>query len=57
MKRNYDNELNNTKDHKYAYNFDFSVMHKYMIKSFEPFFIDGNVLEMGSSLGDFTDRL
>ena len=48
MKRNYDNELNNTKDHKYAYNFDFSVMHKYMIKSFEPFFIDGNVLEMGS---------
>ena len=57
MKRNYDNELNNTKDHKYAYNFDFSVMHKYMIKSFEPFFIDGNVLEMGSSFGDFTERL
>ena len=57
MKRNYDNELNNTKDHKYAYNFDFRVMHKYMIKSFEPFFIEGNVLEMGSSFGDFTERL
>ena len=55
--RDYNQELKNTADHKYAYNFDFDVMHKYMIKSFEPFFTKGNVLELGSSLGRFTERL
>jgi len=56
-KRDYNLESQNTSDHKYAYNFDFDVMHKYMIRSFEPFFKPGNALELGSFRGDFTQRL
>ncbi len=55
--RNYNKELSDTADHKYAYNFDFDVMHRFMIQSFEPFFNTGNCLEMGSFKGDFTKRL
>lgn len=55
--RNYNNELNDTLDHKYAYNFDFDVMHHYMIESFKHHFVTGNCLELGSSKGDFTKRL
>jgi len=54
--RDYNAELKDTNDHKYAYGFDFDVMHKYMIRSFEPFFNDGNFLELGSFKGDFTRR-
>lgn len=57
IKRNYDKEFRDTSDHKYAYNFDFDVMHPYMIKSFEPFFKNDDVLELGSFKGDFTTRL
>lgn len=56
-KRDYNLESQNTSDHKYAYNFDFDVMHKYMIRSFEPFFKPGNALELGSFRGAFTQRL
>ena len=56
-KRDYNAELKDTSDHKYAYNFDFDVMHHYMIKSCEPFWKEGNCLEMGSFKGDFTRRL
>jgi 2-polyprenyl-3-methyl-5-hydroxy-6-metoxy-1,4-benzoquinol methylase len=55
--RNYNVELQDTPDHKYAYNFDFDVMHRFMIQSFEPFFQPGNCLELGSFKGDFTRRL
>lgn len=55
--RDYNKEFKDTTDHKYAYNFDFDVMHKYMIKSFEPFFRKGSLLELGSFKGDFTKRL
>jgi 2-polyprenyl-3-methyl-5-hydroxy-6-metoxy-1,4-benzoquinol methylase len=55
--RNYNTELKDTADHKYAYNFDFDVMHRFMIQSFEPFFRKGNCLELGSFKGDFTRRL
>jgi 2-polyprenyl-3-methyl-5-hydroxy-6-metoxy-1,4-benzoquinol methylase len=55
-KRDYDGEINDTNDHKYAYGFDFDVMHYYMIKSFEPFFKKGSLLELGSFKGDFTKR-
>ncbi|MDP3921146.1 MAG: class I SAM-dependent methyltransferase [Candidatus Omnitrophota bacterium] len=55
--RNYNNELKDTPDHKYAYNFDFDVMHPYMLRSLEPYFRKGNVLELGSFKGDFTKRL
>lgn len=55
--RNYNAELQDTADHRYAYNFDLDVMHKYMVRSFESFFITGNCLELGSFKGDFTRRL
>ncbi len=55
-KRDYNDEIEDTKDHKYAYGFDFDVMHPYMIKSFEPFFQKGSLLELGSFKGDFTRR-
>ena len=32
-------------------------MHPFMLRSFEPFFNDGSVLELGSFRGDFTRRL
>jgi 2-polyprenyl-3-methyl-5-hydroxy-6-metoxy-1,4-benzoquinol methylase len=55
--RNYNQELKDTSDHKYAYNFDFDVMHHYMIESFKHHFVKGNCLELGSSKGDFTKCL
>src|SRR5436305_10706061 len=55
--RDYNQEAKDAVNHKYAYNFDFGVMHPYMIKSFLPFFRKGNVLELGSFRGDFTRRL
>lgn len=57
VKRDYNTELKDTADHKYAYNFDFDVMHKFMIRSFEPFYREGSCLELGSFKGDFTRRL
>jgi SAM-dependent methyltransferase len=54
--RDYNKEIRDTKDHKYAYSFDFDVMHPYMLKSFAPFFKEGNLLELGSFKGDFTKR-
>lgn len=54
--RDYDSEISDTADHQYAYNFDFDVMHPYMIRSFKPFFRSGNLLELGSFKGDFTRR-
>jgi 2-polyprenyl-3-methyl-5-hydroxy-6-metoxy-1,4-benzoquinol methylase len=55
--RDYNKEMNDTADHKYAYNFDFDVMHHYMLESFIPFFKEGSLLELGSFKGDFTRRL
>jgi len=55
-RRDYNIEINDTSKHKYAYEFDFDVMHPYMIKSFEPFFSKGSLLELGSFKGDFTRR-
>jgi len=54
--RDYNKELKDTSDHKYGYSFDFDVMHPYMIKSFLPFFKEGNFLELGSYKGNFTKR-
>lgn len=55
--RNYDTEIKDTADHQYAYSFDFDVMHPYMMRSFEPFFVPGSVLELGGFKGDFTRHL
>jgi 2-polyprenyl-3-methyl-5-hydroxy-6-metoxy-1,4-benzoquinol methylase len=57
MTRNYNAEILDTADHKYAYGFDFDVMHPFMMRSFEPFFLTGSLLELGSFKGDFTRRL
>ena len=56
-KRNYDKERKNVRGHKYAYDFDFDVMHPFMMRSFKPFFRQGNVLELGSYTGNFTKLL
>lgn len=55
--RDYNKEFKDTEDHKYAYDFDFDVIHPFMLQSFKPFFKDGNLLELGSYKGDFTKRL
>lgn len=57
MERDYNAELKDTSEHKYVYNFDFDVMHPFMLRSFQPFFRPGNLLELGSFKGDFTQRL
>ena len=57
MTRDYNQEFKDNQDRKYVYGFDFDVMHPYMVKSFEPHFKTGNVLELGSFKGDFTKRL
>lgn len=56
-KREYNLEISDTKDHKYAYDFDFDVMHPFMLRSFEGSFKEGSLLELGSFKGDFTRRL
>jgi 2-polyprenyl-3-methyl-5-hydroxy-6-metoxy-1,4-benzoquinol methylase len=55
--RDYNLEIKDTSSHEYAYGFDFDVMHPFMIRTFSPFFNQGNVLELGSFKGDFTQRL
>src|SRR5687767_1483251 len=55
--RDYDRELRDTPDHKYAYTFDLDVMHPFMLRAFEPFTRPGSVLELGSYTGEFTARL
>jgi len=57
--RDYNRELgdaDSAENERYAYSFDFDVMHPYMIRSFEPFFNSGSLLEMGSYKGNFTER-
>ncbi|MCW1920310.1 class I SAM-dependent methyltransferase [Rhodobacter sp. KR11] len=57
ISRNYDAELQDTADHRYAYDFDFDVMHKYMVRAFQPLLRPGSMLELGSFKGAFTKRL
>jgi len=55
--RDYNREMQDSSERRYAYGFDFDVMHPFMIRAFEPFFQPGSVLELGSYKGDFTRRL
>lgn len=55
--RNFNQETKDACDHKYAYDFDFDVMHPLMLRAFSPFFREGSLLELGSYRGDFTKRL
>ncbi len=57
MDRNYNQECKDQNNHKYAYSFDLDVMHPYMIKAFQPFFRQGNALELGCYQGAFTERI
>lgn len=54
--RDFNQELNDVNGHRYAYTFDFDVMHPCMIRSFQPFFQSGSLLELGSHRGEFTRR-
>ncbi len=56
MSRDYNLESKDNEGRKYGYLFDYDVMHPYMIKSFLPFFREGNLLELGSFEGEFTKR-
>ena len=42
--RDYNNELIDASDSKYAYGFDLDVIHPYMVQSFQPFFRQGSLL-------------
>ncbi|MCX8500821.1 MAG: class I SAM-dependent methyltransferase [Alphaproteobacteria bacterium] len=55
--RDYDQESVDSSGRKYAYGFDFDIMHPLMVRSFEPFFRAGRLLELGSFQGRFTERL
>ncbi|MFJ3058896.1 class I SAM-dependent methyltransferase [Herbaspirillum sp. NPDC087042] len=55
--RDFNKELDdqtNAVHEKYAYSFDFDVMHPFMLRSFAPFFKEGSLLELGSYKGNFT---
>ena len=55
-KRDYNKELKDTVGRNYANAFDFDVMHPFQLRSFEPFFRKGSLLELGSYKGVFTKR-
>lgn len=55
--RDLDRESKDNENRSYFYGFDYDVMHPYMIRSFETFFLSGNVLELGCFEGAFTERL
>lgn len=55
--RDYDAEFKDSQERKYAYDFDFDVMHGYMLRAYKSFRRPGSALELGSFKGDFTRRL
>ncbi len=56
--RNYEQETKDNEGRKYFYGFDYDVMHPYMLKTFLPHFVPGGeILELGSYKGEFTERL
>jgi 2-polyprenyl-3-methyl-5-hydroxy-6-metoxy-1,4-benzoquinol methylase len=59
--RDYNTEFNDSDTkaggRRYAYTFDYDVLHPYMLRSFEPFLREGSMLELGCFKGEFTKRL
>lgn len=55
--RDFDAELGDSGGHRYAYDFDIDVMHRFKIEAFQPYLRPGRLLELGSHEGDFTQRL
>ncbi len=56
MSRDYNAEAKDHPERRYAYDFDY-LMHEYMLKTFAPFFVADNVLELGCFEGNFTKLL
>jgi len=54
--RDYNAEARDHPEHRYAYEFDY-LMHAYMLKTFAPFFVGNDVLELGCFEGHFTKLL
>ena len=57
MVRDYNQESKDNDERKYTYDFDYSVMHPLMLRTFEPLFVEGGMLELGSFEGRFTQLL
>lgn len=55
--RNYNTESKDNEERKYGYEFDYDVMHPYMLKALSSFFQPGSALELGCFEGRFTQRL
>ena len=55
--RDFNKEIVDNAGRSYFYGFDYDVIHPFMLKSFEPFFNQGSLLELGSFKGHFTQRL
>lgn len=54
--RDFDREIIDNAGRNYFYGFDYDVMHPFMLRSFQPFFCPGSLLELGSYKGEFTRR-
>lgn len=54
--RDYNLEITDN-ERQYGYNFDYDIIHRYMIKSFKEHFQPGSILELGCYQGAFTSRL
>jgi 2-polyprenyl-3-methyl-5-hydroxy-6-metoxy-1,4-benzoquinol methylase len=57
LNRNFNKEIEDNEGRNYFYGFDYDVMHPFMIRSFEPYFKKGSILELGSFAGELTKRL
>jgi 2-polyprenyl-3-methyl-5-hydroxy-6-metoxy-1,4-benzoquinol methylase len=60
MSRDYDQELsdeNNKLNEKYAYQFDYEVMHPLMLRKLNEYRKIGTVLEVGSHIGIFSEKI
>ncbi len=55
--RDYNKECKDNEVRKYAYRFDYEVMHPFVLRTIAPFFRAGKALELGSFQGDFTERI
>lgn len=52
--RDFNKEFGDDVGRKYGYDFDYDVMYPFMMRSFVPFFKQGNLLELGPFKGQFT---
>jgi SAM-dependent methyltransferase len=57
MQRDYNQESKDNEGRKYGYDFDYDVLHPFMMRAFIPFFRPGTALELGCFEGRFTTRL